>query len=180
MVKAIAVVSDRYLVISYGISTLTHAIVIDIIQKRYGKLKLNHAVCFEYKITNDPYTDSPKRSIGFLQSSGVIKVVDFTIGAANSNGVALFGKYQYARSRTIQLEEVELETVQTDSLATVTDLLSLDGKVISSKVPPTGTIVNDTYRQYMFRCVGTNHSILVQGKFYLTSLLLKFNIHGRR
>jgi len=47
----LTVVSTRYLVISYGISSLTHALIYDTVQKKWGKVKINHVDCFQF---NDP------------------------------------------------------------------------------------------------------------------------------
>jgi len=43
-------ISERYLVVSYGVSqgNYTHAIVYDNFLGRYGKLKINHVDCFDY------------------------------------------------------------------------------------------------------------------------------------
>jgi len=48
----LAVVAARYLIISYGMQSLTHAIVYDFLQKKWGKLKIAHVDCFEYTYPN--------------------------------------------------------------------------------------------------------------------------------
>jgi hypothetical protein len=41
-------VANRWLVISYGETTLTHALVYDTALKRWGKLRIDHVDCFEF------------------------------------------------------------------------------------------------------------------------------------
>jgi len=52
MLAKLTIISARYLVISYGVSSLTHALIYDIAQKRWGKVKINHVDCFEYNYPN--------------------------------------------------------------------------------------------------------------------------------
>lgn len=188
MRKAINVISDRYLVISYGVNViyaelkLTHAIVYDIAQKRFGKFKIPHVSSFEFGITllSDPeLRDAPRTSIGFLQENGTIKTVDFTLGSSTSIGTLVLGKYQYVRTRTLQLDGIELENVFPTSVFSVSNLLSLDGKN-TSLVPVTAKPITGNLRAYACRHTGVNHSLLIQGNFYLSSVILTFNIHGRR
>lgn len=51
---AVAVVGDRYLIISYGVavSDFTHALLFDLALKRWGKLKIQHRSCFEWPSPN--------------------------------------------------------------------------------------------------------------------------------
>jgi hypothetical protein len=74
MQKKLTFVADRYLVISYGITSLTHALVYDSVQKRMGKLKLNHVACFQYDLLTDLVSDIPRKSIAFVASSGTISL----------------------------------------------------------------------------------------------------------
>lgn len=49
----IAIIDSRYLVISYGVTNdLTHALIFDILQKRWGKVKIDHRDCFPYTYPN--------------------------------------------------------------------------------------------------------------------------------
>lgn len=188
MRKAINVISDRYLVISYGINVdfailnLTHAIVYDLAQKRFGKFKIDHVASFEFGITlfSDPERrDAPRTSIAFLQKNGTIKTVEFTVGNETSNGTLILGKYQYVRARLLQLEGIELENVFPASTFSVSNLLSIDGKN-TVLLPVTAITPVGNLRTYACRQTGINHSLLVQGNFYMSSLILKFNMHGRR
>lgn len=180
MKKAINVVSDRYLVISYGVSSLTHAIVFDLVQKRFGKLKIPHTRCFEFKLLTPEITETPRASIGFLQANGTIQVVDFTYTSLSSRGIMILGKYQYMRSRLLQLDSVCVENVIQAADFNLYVLTSVDGK--NTITPKEGYLQNSTgvLREFLFRATGVNHSLLFKGKFFCNSLLLKFNLHGRR
>lgn len=188
MRKAINIISDRYLIISYGVNVvyaelkLTHAIVFDLAQKRFGKFKIDHVDTIEYgqHIISDPeFRDAPRTSIGFLQADGTIKTVDFTVGSSNSNGTLILGKYQYVRTRMLQLEQIDLENIFTTSTFSVNNLLSLDGKNTTMQ-PLAVRSVMGNLRSYSCRQTGLNHSLLIQGNFYLSSVILKFNMHGKR
>jgi hypothetical protein len=181
MRKAVNVISDRYLVISYGVSSLTHALVYDTAQKRWGKVKVNHVCSFEFKLLNPEVTETPRDSLGFLKADGSIYVVDFTYTSPNSNGVMLLGKFQYVRSRTIQLDSVELENVRTGTNFQLYALTSLSGKSTSgAPIPGYLAETGINFRKYAFRTTGLNHTLLCIGNFFMVSFILKFNIHGRR
>lgn len=179
MKKAINVIADRYLVVSYGVTELTHAIVFDSIQKRFGKLKFTHVASFEWKQLG-LNTELPRESLGFLSANGSISTVDFSHSAQNSNGIMLLGKYQLMRSRTLQLQEVDIESIRDITKFRLYNLVSYDGKV--RQPPVLGFLGGDygTSKKYNFHQTGVNHSLLATGSFYLTSLVLKFNVHGRR
>jgi hypothetical protein len=44
----VAVIANRYVVISYGLNTLSYALVFDLTYKRWGKLKIDHVACFDF------------------------------------------------------------------------------------------------------------------------------------
>jgi len=179
LVKKLTVISDRYLIMSYGVTNLTHCLVFDTVQKRYGKLKINHVDCFEYHPNTTSAADTPRNSIGFLQSNGSIQVVNFKYAGSNSSGVMILGKYQYVRSRTLQLEGMEIDSIKQGNNLIVNCLTSIDGTNTINKGSYL-TASNGNYRKYSFHSVGINHSILFIGNFYLDSFVLTFNIHGRR
>jgi hypothetical protein len=178
MQKQVTMVSDRYLVISYGATSLTHALVYDLTDKRWGKLKIPHVMCFEYQLSNPGVVEIPRQSIAFLQADGTVKAVDFTVGAINSSGVICLGKYQFVRQRTLLLDEVVVEDIPVGANFTLYDLPALDGKN-TTKVTPTLLYSNGLMRRYGCDAVGVNHSILLKGSFSVVSLVLTFHIHGK-
>ena len=178
MKKAINVISERYLVVSYGIMELTHALVYDTIQKRYGKLKVTHVASLEYELTAPGVTEIPKQSIGFLQKDGRIVTVDFNV-YSNAAGVMICGKYQYVRARLIQLDQAFFEDIIAPANFSFSVLAALNGKDTTKTV---STLLSSGSKQqtYGSRAVGINLSLLFKGQFKIESLVLAFNIHGKR
>ena len=180
MQKKMVLIAARYLVISYGVTSLTHAIVYDVVQKRFGKLKIPHVDCFEYELLTENVSDIPKKSIAFLQSDGTVQVVNFAIPFVNRSGVAVLGKYQYVRSRKLQLQTFELENITPGGTVSVYDLVSWSGKGYDVTVPGILLFSNKNLATYGFGSpVGTNHSLLLLGCFDVVSLNLTFNSTGR-
>lgn len=179
MKKAINVISDRYLVISYGITSLTHAIVYDSIQKRFGKLKQDHVSCFEWKPVG-VNVEVPRQSIGFLKADGSISTVDFSYGSDVSSGVMLLGKYQLSRTRMITLQEVEIENIRDAAKFKLYNLVSINGKSLEPAVEGVMSGDFDAANKYNFHQTGVNHTLVAKGTFYASSIVLRFNIHGRR
>lgn len=178
--KKLVLIAARYLVISYGISSLTHALVYDVVQKRFGKLKLTHVDCFEYELLSENVSDIPKKAIGFLQADGTVKVVNFAVSFTNRTGVCLLGKYQYARSRHLQMQTVELENPTVGGSMSVDLLTSTDGK--NTSFTTSGVLLESgrNVAKYGFDSPdGVNHSLLIRGCFNLSTVQLAFNITGR-
>lgn len=179
--KKLTSVSSRYLVMSYGVTELTHALVYDTVQKRMGKLRIPHVDCFEYELTDKVVGDLPKNTIAFLDRTGKISTVTFdqskpTFSAPDS--VALLGKYQYVRSRFIELQKVELENIDF-AASSVFCLTSWDGK--STNETRAGVVIHQLGRLLSIGFgspVGVSHSLVVKGKFDLNSIILSFTVHG--
>ncbi len=179
--KRIALVADRYLIISYGVGALTHALYYDTAYKQFGRLKLSHVDCFEFIAYTAGTAEVPKRSIAFLQDTGAIQVLESDINsAATHTGVVLLGKFQYVRSRWLQLEAAEFENVNQGDTFALYDLPSLDGKNFQTAV--TGYLASSTgkLRTYNFHTVALNHTLLAVGKFNAVSFQLDFVISGSR
>lgn len=176
--KKLTVVADRYLVISYGISFLTHAVVYDIPQKRWGKLKIPHIDCFEFQLSNPGVFEIPKQSLAFMGSDGSIKVVDFRPDNTSAAGVVILGKFQYVRSRTLQLDAIDVENIYNTNFSCKV-YSTLDGKIGTWSTPYNDSIAGSLNKKYLTDVVGLNHSILFYGCFKLDSLVLTFNIHGK-
>jgi len=180
MVKRIHSISDRYLILSYGITSLTHALVFDIPQKRWGKLKIPHVDCFEYELVTAGVFEIPKQSIAFMQTDGTIKVVDFNFYGSTHAGVILLGKYQYVRSRTLQMDQIDVENVNPANFS-LKLFSTTDGKNGTWSVPydnsPDPSNLNKTY---LCRAEGLNHSILGAGTFNFTSLMFRATPGAKR
>lgn len=178
MQKKIKLIASRYLVISYGLpssSTYTHALIYDIVLNKLGKIKRNHVDVFEYI---GMQTEIAKETVAFVLSTGEVEILDFS--ATNSGtGVVILGKLQARRTRLLNLLGIEVENVDLGDTLTVTSEVSLDGKSTSLTDATLKSEVANL-RTYSIRSTGLNHSIMLIGKFNLTTLLITYTIAGRR
>jgi hypothetical protein len=179
MKKKLKLVSDRYLCMSYGVTSLTHVLIYDISLKRWSKFKHDHIDVFEFSLLQAELVETPRRSIALLDKDGSVVVVKIDSLDLTSKGVVLLGKFQYVRSRVTTLDTVEIENIPVEGEVTVTDRYTLDGKALLSKdcvpFPSSGLC-----RKYGVNVTGVNHSLLLQGNFNLVSILVAIHIHGRR
>ena len=180
VVKRVVLIADRYLVISYGVESLTHALYYDLSYKQWGRLKISHVDCFEFIEYANPATEIPKRSIAFLGAGGSITILNSDILNAGGYGVLLLGKFQYVRSRVLQLQSAEFENVTQGDTFALSTFPSHDGKnfeplIIGYEVESTGR-----FRKYLFHTTALNHTIACTGTFNATSLVLTFNVGGAR
>lgn len=177
--KQIAFIADRYLVISYGITSFTHALVIDIVLKRVGKLKIDHVAIFEFQLYDQTIYETPKKSIGVLLNDGTVKLVDTDIAAPASNGVMILGKYQYVRARLLTMESVELENTIVAAETSLHLVPTMDGKTMLPAVPGYNTGLEGLTQKWNFHIAGYNHSLLVKGRFNLVSGVISYQINGK-
>lgn len=178
MAKKLNVISDRYLVISYGVYSLTHAIIYDISMKRWGKIKKSHVATIEYQLPSPGITEIPKQSLGLMDASGILSVVDFSAYASSAQGVIALGKYQFVRARLLQMDEIVVDNVMEQSSFSCTLLSALDGK--NNVVSPVQKLYeNGLTATYGARAEGINHSLVFQGNFQLNSVVLKFNLGAK-
>lgn len=179
MIKRLALVSDRYLIISYGISYFTHALVFDLILKRWGKLKHPHISVMEFRILDPEFTETPRHSIAFVQSNGKIDIANLNTRDTNTHGILLLGKIQYVRQRTITLHTVDFENSPDGALCECFDKYSYDGKNTSTAE---GKLARSTglFREFIFRVTALNHSLLFKGAFHMLSVVIHYSVAGRR
>jgi len=178
MKKRLNVISSRYLVMSYGVYSLTHALIYDLVTKRYGKLKITHVDTFEFQIPSVSITEIPRQSIGFLQVDGTIFVLDFDVTSESSSGVLILGKFQFVRSRLLTLDTLMLENIEPGATFELLVATSLDGKNTTNSSPVL-LYSSGQLRSYGVDKVGKNHSLICKGSFHLTSFELVFHIHGK-
>lgn len=175
----LSIIADRYLIFSYGLLAHTHALVYDIAQKRFGKLKFTHVHCFEDFVQTDIISSVPRKSICLLTSAGKVVRVEFDYKDSSSSGVLLLGKYQYVRTHLLKVDELKLENIETAASTVVGIFSSLDGKTLGALV--TGYLATnvDGFRKYQFGTIGLNHTVLVKGAFNITSGELVFHVDGK-
>lgn len=177
MKKKLAAISSRYLLMSYGVSSLTHALMYDTALARFGKFRLAHVDCFEYVYPSTEIVETPRRSIGFLQADGTVQVAVLSYDTTGSNGTIILGKYQLDRNRYVTMQEIHLESIRAASVLKVNLLSTIDGK--TTRIEPTSlSITADTYRRYNCRAFGLNHSIVITGGFNLHSAVYKMSDSG--
>lgn len=177
LTKRLVVIGSRYLVISYGIGSLTHALFYDSGYKQWGRLKLDHVDCFELGRAS---VETPRKSIAFMQANGTVKIVNMDIVNPESNGVMLVGKFQYVRTRLLQLQAVDLENINAGDTFSLLDLPAADGKNFGTAL--VGYLQTDSgkFRRYLFHNTAMNHTLSFKGSFNATSLVLTFNVSGAR
>lgn len=208
LLTKVAYVSARYLILSYGITSLTHAILYDTALNRTGKLKLNHVDCFEISTGSDAPTPwmnltpntwasyagrswqefrtlsndaaDAKRTIGFLQMDGTVVLMSFDYGNFNAAACLILGKYQLTRNKMCTIQGYEVENIDQENPSYSTFIMTtLDGKnVISNVIPQTKTSLG-LLRSYNTRISGENHSLVFQGSFNLVSIILTLTPAGR-
>jgi hypothetical protein len=178
--KRIALIADRYLIISYGVGALTHALYYDTAYKQFGRLKIAHTDCFEFTAYSAGIVEIPKRSIAFLGAGGSIHILNSDIDSDNSSGVALLGKFQYIRDRFLTLQSVEFENVNVGDTFNLYTLPSLDGKNLGAAVSGYLMSSSGKLRKYNFFNTALNHTIAVVGAFTAISIVLTFTIHGAK
>lgn len=178
MKKKLTQIGNRYVVFSYGVSQLTHAVVYDVALARWGKLKFTHVDCFEYFYPSSDVVDTPRRNIGFVQADGKITVAILSYSNTGSNGTLMLGKYQLDRASYLQLQEIHLESVKADNTLDVKVLSTIDGtNTVQETIPVLSSSVG-LYRRYNLRANGMNHSIIFNGAFHANSLELTFDDDG--
>ncbi len=114
-----------------------------------------------------------------MKADGSVVVVDFSVASATSNGTAILGKYQFVRSRLLQLDTIEVESIRPAQTLALTVMTALDGKNTVNSTPA-ALYTGGLTREFGCRAVGINHSLLFQGGFMLNSLVLQFHVHGKR
>jgi hypothetical protein len=181
MKKKLAFISDRYLVISYGLSQqsgYSFALVYDVVQSRVGRLKIPHTHCFEIKDMESEGIETPRESLAFLQANGAIQVVDFRLQSQDKQGVMLIGKFQVVRGQLSQMVQVNLENFE-DSDFVLKLLSSLDGKNFLPPVEGYLMHADGQNRVFNFSEWGKNHTLLIEGSFNMISLELTLNVDGK-
>jgi hypothetical protein len=170
LLKKVKLIASRYLVISYGISEFTHALIYDVALDMLGKVKITHVDTFEYLGGQE---DVAKQSLCFLLPTGEVKHLDFTTGS----GVMIIGKMQYTRSRLTTLHNIEVENAES---ITVYDLPALHGKLLSDAVAGTPVLTEDDLKSFAFKNTAKNHNVAILGEFKANTVVAIYVNHGIR
>lgn len=175
MLKAVKYIAARYLIVSYGISSFTHALVWDTSLQKAGKLRIDHVDVFEYV---GDQAEIAKESIGFLLATGEVRSVDFST-VNSSKGVLILGKVQYSNTRMTEIQGVEAENIQESSSLEVLSQASLDGKTFTNVIGVEASR-EEGLRTYSFRHTAKSHTLVFIGEFDFVTALMTYVLVGRR
>lgn len=181
--KRLAVVSGRYLIISYGLSELTHALVYDIGMKRWGKVKITHVNAFDLVYGGRLPSDRARGALSFLGTDGSVNTVQFILNSLGSQsyGILVLGKYQHTRNRWMTLEQVAPETILGPNEASIYVIPTYDGKTWQPLVGLKARADSQAQAPiYDCRVSGLNLSLMFVGAFSLDSCILAYHPSGRR
>lgn len=176
MLKKLKYVASRYLIMSYGVSSFTHAIVLDTALGKIGKLKTPHVDVFEYV---NRQTEIAKENIAFLKADGQVEIVDFAVTNPDSSGVLILAKLQLTRTRFINLMAVDVENVELEDTISVHSQVSLDGKNFTV-VDGFQDKKSPNIETWLFKAEGKNHGIGIIGKFNATNVQVTYVQSSRR
>lgn len=167
---------DRYIVISCDVLVTTSVystiLIYDIVLKRYGKLKIPHTDLVFY------YSGTPEitaNKIGIIDKiTGKCSTVNFDVDDITSphQAVLILGKFQYVRSRFLQMHSAEIEGTLTNASQVL--LPSLDGKNFDTAVLPYIDHSDSTLLSCSYRADAKNHSLVIKGQFAVESVELLF------
>ena len=168
---------DRYVAVSYLANGINYFVLFDLATNRYGKLK----------VAGDVYTDLKdlyffgvnQGDVGYQMSFDIYNT-DYTFSCA-----LVLGKFQYVRSRMMQMEEIEIEGPQNTAIIPSPNfsavlLPSTDGRNFDTPVPLTSSYLSGGVAKYYTHQTAQNHSLLLKGAFSVNTVQLRFVPGGER
>jgi hypothetical protein len=169
---------DRYILVPLG----NVLIVYDTALQRFGKLKgQGIPVAREDSIAVQLHL-IPGQSQGIETTAYNLGIYDTTY---TYQGVLVLGKFQYVRSRKIQLHEIEIEGPQDSSIVASPNfscvlLPSQNGRTFDTPVVPYQVSLTGGLAVYSVHATAQNHSIILKGAFNVNTVQLKFSPRGDR
>lgn len=161
VITRLKMIGARWLVLSYGVSSFTQALVYDTVLKRWGKLVVDHVVFVEmftdyraaqcdelplpassYLFACDnawiggPSRDTNSSMLAYFNAAGELNIANLQY-LAEADALVIFGRFELTRKKKCQLHEIEVETVGTADVA---------GALISSALGKTQTTVTTLYK----------------------------------
>lgn len=176
--KRIYYLLDRYILTPVG----DYVFFYDILLQRYGRLKI------PADLSGDAYyfiqrSDSVTSEIFLLADTIAYRIsLDVSDTSYSHTGVLALGKFQHVRNRNLKMESIELEG-EPELLTSLTAYLlpSLDGKNFSSPkllIPLASS--GGGLASYPAHVTAKNHTLLLQGRFSLSTVELKYTLAGDR
>lgn len=168
---------DKYIAIKFTVGGSTYFCVYDTALRRYGKLKVAGNLYTDLK--SFYFFGTLEGEVGY-QAGFDIYNTDFV-----ASGVAILGRFQYVRSRVMQMEEIEIEGPQNTAIVSspnfsVVLMPSTDGRNFDAPVPLTPVSIAGGLATYDCHRTAKNHSILIKGAFSVNTVQLKFVPGGER
>lgn len=205
-----AFVSSRFLVISYGKTSFTHALVYDSALKRWGKLKLTHvqAIDLTFKLSGGinptyqeldlrtymdfyrtpynamngqvPIAADAKEAFTLIHADGTTQIVNFEYGLHNTDAVLFLGKYQLLRLNTLAIQEFTIESIDSDNTDFEVAVLTSIDGKNTYSTSVPYEEVVPNLRTYYCLTIGYNHTIRIKGGFHMVGMVITFSKNGNR
>lgn len=177
--STVALIENRYLVVSTKATAsayYSYATIYDIALGRIGKVATQHTHVTSV-ITLSSIAE--ELGIGFVAPTGEVSGLRFSTSAGSADSVLILGKYQATASKFINLQEVELEDINSSETLTVSVNVSLDGKSIASTKTAAQLASAAGIKRYGVTASGMNHSIVIEGDFQLSEAMITYNLTGK-
>lgn len=207
VITRLTLIASRWLVLSYGSSSYTQAIVYDSALKRWGKIVADHIAFVElfidynslylgrcsdmpypsslYAVGCDtvtfggPSVDTDSSMLAFFDAYGHLNIAKFDF-LFDTDALAIFGRFQLTRRKKCQVQELEVECVGASDLS-ATVLSSYAGKTLSVATPMYKMEASDDRVLFLSADApeAENHCIEMVGSFYVTSQQITMTQGGR-
>lgn len=183
---------ERYIVISINdsvaslTSQYTHAIVVDAATRRVGKFKVRHKFVISSDLYGLGFVESDAKVLRYLMLDIYNQKIPFTPNTLETSQAALLlGKFQYVRSRMMQMEKIEIEGPQNTAIVSSPNfslalIPSQDGRNFDAPIPLSPASLSGGLVVYHCHHTARNHSILLKGAFSVNTLQLRFVPGGER
>jgi hypothetical protein len=173
--QSLEFVLDKYILISVG----NFFLVYDVLLSRYGKLARRGLVAVR--------EDDIDSRLYFLENP-----VDFSTSAMSFDlydtnyihtGVLALGKFQYVRSRKIELHQIEIEGPASTAIIPTTNfscilIPSQNGRTFDTAITPYEVSNSGGLAIYNTHATAQNHTAVLKGAFNVNTLQLKFSPRG--
>lgn len=177
----IRIISNRYLVVSYGVPNTTNnsdifkwAFIYDIQLLRWGKVRITHIDCIDMQDTlgSSDLTISyePNHNIGFVQPDGSTYILTSELDDLTTNDSCIyFGKLQHDRNKITCLSTIEIESTYQGN-TNLEILTSLDGKNTNPAIQPMNQIDSPNLQKWLMRTTGVSHTLRITGVFDISGI----------
>lgn len=206
LLTRIKFIGSRWIVISYGISGYTQALVYDSALRRWGKLVIDHVAFVELFIdygaspvrcdeipgfastllipcdavyVGGPAQDTDSSMLACIDASGVLRIANLEF-LEPADALALFGKFQLTRRKKCQVQELEVECVGAADL-TATVLSAANGKSVSTITPMYKLEAAGDFVHFLSADApeAENHIVELRGTFHVIGQQVTMSQGGR-